>query len=61
MENNYAREMRIIENIVCAIEKSNAMDTGKEYIEAMDFLFGRYRLAKSMVAAGMRCEGEEDK
>lgn len=61
MENDYAREMRIIENIVCAIKKSNAMDTRKEYIEALDFLFDRYRLTKAMVAAGMRCEGEEDK
>lgn len=48
MENNYARNVRIIENIVCALKNSDSISTRKEYVESLDYMFNRYRVEKAL-------------
>ena len=61
MENDYARNVRIIENIVCALKNSDSISTRKEYVESLDYMFNRYRVEKVLAdCPDTRCSDGAD-
>lgn len=61
VENDYARNVRIIENIVCALKNSDYISTRKEYMESLDYMFNRYRVEKALAdCPDTRCSDGAD-
>lgn len=61
VENDYARNVRIIENIVCALKNSDSISTRTEYVESLDYMFNRYRVEKALAdCPDTRCSDGAD-